>query len=170
MHALLALIKRLDPFVARVLKPLVVVLSLAVAVLMVSGIVSRELLGQPLLGLEEVVLTSVMWLYMLGAALASRDRTHLSGDFIQVITQNESTKARMRFVATLISLLMAIVFAIWSFSLIRWGFERQQSTAALRIPLYVAQSSLFVCSVLMVFYAIRDALSDALALGDGGKA
>ncbi len=136
---------------------------------MVAGIVSRELLGQPLLGLEEIVLTSVMWLYMMGAALASKERSHLSGDFVQVVTHNPATRARVRFLATCITLVMAIVFSVWAFSLMAWGLERQQSTTALRIPLYVAQSSLFVCSVIIIFYTLRDVLSDAQALSEVSK-
>ena len=164
MQSLLKLFAAIDRGVATLINPLVVTLSLAVAFLMVAGIVSRELLNQPLLGLEEIILTSVMWLYMMGAALASRERTHLRGDFIQTITSNPKVLGGMRLLAALITLAMAIIFSIWAFSLLRWGLERQQSTAALRIPLYVAQSSMFVCSVLIVFYAVRDLLHDALNL------
>lgn len=160
MQRLLTTIYAIDHVLSAAIKPLVVVLSLLVAFLMAGGIFSREILGQPLLGLEEIVLTSVMWLYMMGAALASRDRSHLQGDFVHVITDNPVAIARVKLLATTITLAMAIIFSIWAFSLMRWGVERQQSTAALRIPLYVAQSSMFVCSVLMVFYCIRDLLID----------
>lgn len=167
MHKLLKLLGAVDRALSRLIRPLVVLLSLLIAILMVTGIVSRELLGQPLLGLEEIVLTSVMWLYMLGAALASHERTHLRGDFVNVLIRNPVILARVRLVAELITLTMAVMFSIWAFSLLSWGLERQQSTAVLRIPLYVAQSSIFVCSVLIVFYTVRDVLSDILAAKPG---
>ena len=169
MRSLLNVINTIDRVLSAFIKPLVVVLSLLIAFLMVTGIFSREIIGQPLLGLEEVILTSVMWLYMMGAALASQERTHLRGDFIQVITRDKKTLARLRLLAELITFVMAIVFSIWAYSLLSWGLERQQSTAVLRIPLYVAQSSLFVCSVLMVFYSLRALLRDTLSMSDEEK-
>lgn len=155
---------KVDRLIAAVIKPLVVVLSLSVALLMVAGIVSREVLGEPLLGLEELILTGVMWLYMMGAALASRERSHLQGDFVQVLTSSQTVRRRVRLLASLITVAMAIVFTVWAFSLLSWGLNRQQSTAVLRIPLYVAQSSLFACSVLMVLYALRDVVHDVRAV------
>ena len=79
---ILNLIDKFDQLVGRFLTPAVIILSLVIAVGMVTGIVARSLLGQPLLGLEEIILFSVMWLYMLGAALASREDSHLSADFL----------------------------------------------------------------------------------------
>lgn len=164
MQALQKTINAIDHGLCLLIKPLVVTLSLLIAVLMVTGIVSRELVGQPLLGLEEIVLTSVMWLYMMGAALASREGTHLRGDFVTLLTKNPDILARIRLLAGTITFFMAIVFSVWAFSLMSWGFERQQSTAVLRIPLYVAQSSMFTCSVIIVFYCFRDVLYDVRAL------
>ncbi len=161
MTELQNLFRIVDRTLGLMIRPLVVFLSLLIAGLMVGGIVSRELLGQPLLGLEEIVLTSVMWLYMMGAALASREGTHLRGDFIQFLIKNPKTLAGIRLLAGLISFALAVIFSLWAFSLMSWGFERQQSTAVLRIPLYVAQSSMFVCSVIIIFYCFRDVIQDA---------
>ncbi len=151
MTTLQSILSIVDRALGLLIRPLVVVLSLLIATLMVGGIVSREFLGQPLLGLEEIVLTCVMWLYMMGAALASREGTHLRGDFIQLLINNPKILAGIRLLAGTISFGLAIVFSIWAFSLMSWGFERQQSTAVLRIPLYVAQSSMFVCSIIIIF-------------------
>ena len=75
-------IKQFDRIAERFLPPIVVVFSLIVSVGMVTGIVARSVFRQPLLGLEELILFTVMWLYMLGAALASREKSHHSADFL----------------------------------------------------------------------------------------
>ena len=166
-RALLSAFNSIDRVLKRVLSPLVIMLSLLVAFGLVIGIVARELAGQPLLGLEEVILICVMWLYMLGATLASRDGTHLSGDFVQAMTDNQRIIDRMHMLASIISLVMAGCFVVWSYSLLAWGIEKGQSTPVFAIPLYVAQGSLFVCSLLFVFYCLRDVLR-YLVRGSGG--
>ncbi len=158
MKTLISSINRIDQILALLLLPLVVILSLAVAGLMVTGIFTRSVLGSPLLGLEEVILLAVMWVYMVGAALASRDRTHLRADFVNVFVTDDVLRNRLHTVAHLISTVMVIAFAIWSLDLLMWGLDKRQATTALQIPLFLAQGSMFFASVLMLFYVLRDLL------------
>lgn len=58
--------------------------------------------------------------------------------------------------ATLISLGVAVMFAIWSWSLFSFGLERGQSTPVFAIPWWISQVSLFVASVAFVIYLVRD--------------
>lgn len=82
------ILRSLDAFVVRIVQPVLIVLGLAIAVMLAVGIFSRAVLGKPVFGLEELMLMAAMWFYMLGATLASRDRSHLSADFVQVMTRN----------------------------------------------------------------------------------
>jgi len=157
---LLSIFKRIDSGLSRILRTVVVVLSLFVALAMVLGIVMRSALNAPMLGLEEVILFSVMWLYMMGAALASRERSHLSADFVAVFVSNARTRNALHLLATLISLIMVIAFVVWSYDLLSWGLDRQQSTPVFRLPLYLSQGSLFAASVLFLFYMLRDVIQD----------
>lgn len=160
MAKLLALMASVDRFLAFIIKPIVVVISFLVAVLLAYGIFTRSILGQPVFGLEELVLLGAMWLYMLGAALASRDRSHLSADFVQVIFKNPRVIRFVHIVAALISLFMAIMFATWSYDLLYWAVKKGQTTAVLKLPWYLSQGSLFVASILFIFYQLRDTMDD----------
>ncbi|MEM7281779.1 MAG: TRAP transporter small permease [Pseudomonadota bacterium] len=151
---------RLDRLVTAVIKPLVVILSLFVALSMVTGILARSVFGAPMLGLEEFVLLSVMWLYMLGAGLAAQENSHLRADFVHVISDNPKFLSATKLIASVISLFMAVVFVVWSWDLLLWGVTRQQSTAVFQIPLYASQASLFVCSLLFVLFTARDVYND----------
>jgi TRAP-type C4-dicarboxylate transport system permease small subunit len=160
MKALLSIIYAIDNVLAVIIKPIVVVLSFCVAAMLVIGIVSRSFLGTPFFGLEELILASVMWLYMLGAALASRERTHLSGDFIQAFVSNKKIVTFFHYLASVISLIMACFFVSWSYDLAHWAVQKGQTTIVFGIPWYISQSSLFIASILMVFYSIRDLIED----------
>ncbi|MEC8485067.1 MAG: TRAP transporter small permease subunit, partial [Pseudomonadota bacterium] len=89
MFSLNSLIGLIDKILTMIVIPVVVVLSIAIASMLAWGIFSRSLLNAPVFGLEELVLISAMWLYMLGAVLAAKDRSHLTADFVSVIFKNE---------------------------------------------------------------------------------
>lgn len=156
MKELLSLIATFDLIFALVIKQVVVMLSLAIACMLAYGVFSRFIMDAPVFGLEELVLMGAMWLYMLGAVLASRDRTHLSADFVQVISSNPKLISFMQLLATTISLLMALMFATWSYDLLLWALQKGQTTTVFHLPWYLSQSSLFVASLLFIFYLIRD--------------
>ncbi len=155
---------RIDNVVASILKAAVTVLGLFISFAMVGGIIFRALLGVQVFGLEELVLMAAMWLYMLGAALASRERSHLSADFFQAFTDNEVLHDIMRLIATTLSVVMAVFFVTWSYSLFSWGVEKGQVTPVFSIPQYIAQGSLLVTSILLLLYALRDLIHDVRKL------
>ena len=146
-----------------VVRPIVVLISLAVAIMLALGIFTRAVLEQPMFGLEELILMGAMWLYMLGAVIASRERSHLSADFVQVVCSNPKVICFMHLLATAISLFMAIMFATWSYELLLWAVKKGQATTVFQLPWYISQSSLFVASVLFIFYLSRDFITDLIA-------
>ena len=150
------LFEKADAVINPVVRWLVIILSLLVAVGMVLGIVMRSALNAPMLGLEEIILFSVMWLYMMGAALASRDRSHLSADFVAVFVKRKALRDGLHLIASLISLIMVLAFVVWSFDLLAWGVSRQQTTPVFRIPQFLSQASIFAASLLFLFYLLRD--------------
>ncbi|NND83246.1 MAG: TRAP transporter small permease subunit [Gammaproteobacteria bacterium] len=149
-----------DTVLQKIIVPLVVFLSLLVAGGLVLGIVLRSGFNTPMLGLEEIILFSVMWLYMLGAALASRERSHLSADFAATFIRSARWRHRVHLLAGSISLVMVCAFVVWSYDLLAWGLTHQQSTPVFQIPLYLSQGSMFCASILFLFYVTRDMLND----------
>ncbi len=170
MKVIVDLFASIDNALASFMKVAVTVMGIFVSFAMVIGIVSRALLGIQVFGLEELVLTAAMWLYMLGAALASRERSHLSADFIEAFSSNETLHDATRLIATVLSVVMAVFFVTWSYSLFAWGVEKGQVTPVFSIPQYISQGSLFVASILLLLYALRDLTHDAGKLFfKGGK-
>ncbi|OXY83200.1 TRAP transporter small permease [Oceanimonas doudoroffii] len=149
-----------DKLIDILFKPLVVLIGLFIAVSFVIGIVSRALFGEGLFGLEELILLSVIWFYMLGASIASQERSHLQADFIPIIFKSEIVICSFQILSTIISIVMAFLFVNWSYDLVEWGVVKKQSTPVFSIPWYVSQASLLVASSLMVLYLLRDLFAD----------
>ena len=160
----LSLYQWLDRLIIYAIKPIIVLLSLLIAAGFALGIFMRSMLNTPMFGLEELILFSVMWLYMLGAVLASQERSHLSADFVSVMCKSPRIRAASQWLATAISLAMALFFVSWSYDLLAWGLKKQQSTPVFQLPMYLSQGSLFVASLLFVFYLSRDFVLDTRAL------
>jgi TRAP-type transport system small permease protein len=164
------LFRILDSLLGRIIHPVVVVIGLAVAAMMAFGIFSRAVLGTPVFGLEEITLLSIMWFYMLGASLASRERSHLSADFVKVFSKNPRVWRVAAITSTAISLGVAIMIVVWSWDFFAFGFERSQRTPVFGIPWWVSQSSPLFASVLFVLYLLRDLVLEirgsAISSGD----
>ena len=150
----------LDVGLAGLLKTAVVVTGLAIAGMLAAGIFFRSVLETPVFGLEEIVLFCVMWFYMAGAVLASRDRSHLAADFVTVIVSNPRVLKAVALVAALISLGMAICFTTWSWSLVSWGLEKGQTTPVFHLPMWVSQASMLFAAACFVVYLLRDVIAD----------
>lgn len=149
-----------DAGLSGLLKTLVVLTGLAIAGMLTIGIFFRSVLETPVFGLEEIVLFCVMWFYMAGAVLASRERSHLAADFVTVIFDNPRVLKVIGIVATLISLIMAAFFTDWSWSLVSWGLDRGQTTPVFHLPMWVSQASMLFAAVCFVLYLLRDFIND----------
>jgi TRAP-type transport system small permease protein len=164
----MSVLARLDWIIYRTIKPVVVVIGVGVSLMLFAGIVSRAVFGTPVFGLEEIMLLSIMWFYMLGAALASRERSHLSADFIDVITNNKRIRRAATIVSTVISIIASLAFCYWSADFLVFGIARGQSTPVFKIPFWVSQSSLFFAAVMLTAYLVRDLLNEIRG-GDHGS-
>jgi len=162
-------LSRVDRALGATKKAAAVILGLAVACLMVVEVITRYVLGEPWFGLEEITLVCVMWLYMIGASMACRERSHLKADLVQLLVKNPVLLNSMKSVSTLISLIMAIYVVQWSFDLVVWGLTKGQTTPVFGIPWVVSQSSLLAGAIFFAIYLLRDLIHDLRAtLAPGG--
>lgn len=156
--------KYFDFCITAIIKPVVVLFSVLIAGMLALGIFTRIVIGSPMFGLEEIVLICVMWLYMLGATLAARDRTHLAADFIQVLTKKKKIIKGMNLLASVLSLIIACFFVTWSYELLLWALQKKQTTPVFHIPWYYSQGSLFCASIFFIIYLSRDVINDIRGL------
>lgn len=154
------LLSYLDAGLGGLLKVAVVLTGLAIALMLAAGIFFRSVLEAPVFGLEEIVLFCVMWFYMAGAVLASRERSHLAADFVTVIFENPKVLKVIGMIATVISLIMALFFTDWSWSLVSWGLDKGQTTPVFHLPMWVSQASMLFAAVCFVLYLARDLITD----------
>ena len=72
-----------DATVGKVLNAIVLVSSLLIVGLMLFLVLGRYVFGWSVVGTLELVMLFGMWLYMMGALIASRKNEHLVVDFLE---------------------------------------------------------------------------------------
>lgn len=133
--------------------------SLLVVGLMLFLVAGRYLFGWSIVGLLEVIMMFGMWLYMLGALIASRRNEHLVVDFFEQKVSDEFRRALLKLVIGCITTGATMFFAFLAWRMLKWGLAHPQSTPGLGIPLWVPQSAILVAALGSVTYALRDVLA-----------
>lgn len=133
--------------------------SLLVVGLMLFLVVGRYLFGWSIVGLLEVIMMFGMWLYMLGALIASGRKEHLVVDFFEQKVADQFRRALLKLVIGCITTGATAFFTLLAWRMLKWGFAHPQSTPGLGIPLWIPQSAILVTAIGSMIYALRDVLA-----------
>ncbi|MCB1917686.1 MAG: TRAP transporter small permease [Rhodocyclaceae bacterium] len=130
--------------------------SLLVVGLMLFLVLGRYLFGWSIVGLLEVIMMFGMWLYMLGALIASRRREHLVVDFFEQKVGDEFLRSLLKLVVGLVTAGATLFFAMLAWRMLNWGLDHPQTTPGIGIPLWIPQSAILVAAIGCAGYALRD--------------
>jgi TRAP-type C4-dicarboxylate transport system permease small subunit len=146
----------LDRGSAWLLDAAALVSSLLVVGLMIFLVVARYVFGWSIVGLLELIMMFGMWLYMLGALIASRRGEHLVVDFVAQKITSERVRSAHKCLVACVTLAASAFFTVLSWRMLKWGFAHPQTTPGLSIPLWIPQSAILLAAVGCSVYAVRD--------------
>jgi TRAP-type C4-dicarboxylate transport system permease small subunit len=135
-------------------------LMMGVMLLVFVQVVLRYVLHAPLMGIEELLLFPTIWLYMIGGASASWERTHISCGILTLYIKRPTSMAIFNIVKGIISVVVSAWLLYWAFWYFRYSLRVMKESATLYIPLVFGESALFFGLLLMTIYT-------AVELGDG---
>ena len=133
---------------------LLLVLMGGVTLLVTIQVILRYVLRAPLMGIEEMELFPVAWLYFLGNAQASFERTQIEAGVIEVWIKNEALIHLGRILASTITVGIATWLAYWAYRDLIFTIQSNKHSALLYWPLSIAQSATFVGFLLMAAYSV----------------
>lgn len=137
----------------RVMRAILITCNLAIMLIVVASFLSRYLFSFDLYGAEEFLLIAAFWLYFIGAAYGSYEKSHIEADFIQSMFGDNLVTRILGYLRDLIELGVLLVLTYWSWLLIDFAIERWPVTPGWKIPLLVPQSAILVGFTLMTFHA-----------------
>lgn len=165
---------RAGKMIASTLDVLAIIATITVAVLTALLVVAR-FAAIPVVGLYEIITLAAMMMYMVGAVISSRNRSHLAVDYWSETRLGAPVPGfaspRLRITAALHRLLVAVIttaitvfFIYWTYKMFMWGAQRPQWTPAYGIPLWLPQASLIIGAVGCFLYALGDVLKALIEL------
>lgn len=138
--------------------------SLLVVGLMLFLVLARYVFGWSVVGLLELIMLFGMWLYMLGALIASRRNEHLVVDFVELQITDYRLKLLHKALISLITFVICLFFVLLAYRMLAWGLRRPQSTPGMGIPLWLPQASIMLAAVGCSCYSLRDLLGAVAGL------
>lgn len=146
----------LDRIVARLCDLVLLVASALVVGLVFFMVIARYVLEMSIVGIDEIALMSAIWLYMVGAMVASRRAEHLVVDFLpQRLSSPLLLKLHQRAVA-LLMIGASAFFIHLAWDMMEFGIKRPQETPGLGLPELISLSAVALASVVCFAYAVRD--------------
>lgn len=110
----------------------------------------------PLMGIEELIIFPTIWLYMLGAANASQERSHISVDILEVFLTNKTVLTIMDVLKNIFSLLIGTILLFWLFRHFSYSLSAWKLGPLISMPMFFAESAVFVGVLLMTLYTVSD--------------
>lgn len=165
MKALQAL-RQCNDALSRALKLLLVTVFLVLVVDVIWGVGSRYLFGAQASWSEELARLLMVWLALLGAALAAREDRHLGLDVIVRAWPEDTQRLGRLFVAFLIILFAAGIMAWGGGQLVEQRFASGQNLPALGIARGWFYLALPVSGALITLFMLESFLTTLLGATD----
>jgi TRAP-type C4-dicarboxylate transport system permease small subunit len=135
---------------------------MGVMILVFVQVLLRYVLRMPLMGIEELLLFPTIWLYMLGGAAASWERTHISCGILTLYIKRETSMAIFNIVKNVISIVVCGWLMYWAYWYFTYSLRVMKESATLYIPLVFGESSIFFGLLFMFVYTIVELGEDIL--------
>ena len=96
---------RRERWIASALRAIMFIAMICLGLLMASQVFMRYVLELPFLGMEELAPMLALWIYFSGMAYCSRERDHIEGGLLSLLTQNPRTLMAVRFFGSVVCFL-----------------------------------------------------------------
>ncbi|MGE4484153.1 MAG: TRAP transporter small permease [Oscillospiraceae bacterium] len=122
----------------------------------------RYVLHSPLFGIEEMETFPIIWIYVFGGTMASFERSHIQCGIIGVFCKNKTVLFISDLVRDIVCLIISCTICYWVYDYFRYCLKVWKLSGILNIPLFYAESTIFICLVIMAIFAFRDVIFTAL--------
>lgn len=131
---------------------LVICVSAIGATLIVGGACILRVFNINFAGFEELLILVVMWLYFIGCAYGTYEKSQITADIVEIMMKECFAKEIVRLIRSILTFVLGVIFMYWAMQLVTWTFTMDTRTPAYRIPVVVGQASVFVGLILVTFY------------------
>lgn len=147
---------QVEKWVARVEAWVVATLMLILSVLVFAQVLNRYILTYSTPWLEELTRYLMVWMVLIGAAYAVRNRQHLKVDILEALLPSANARQVYERFLALLGLVFSILLVVLAYSVVSRTFQYGQTSSALRLPMWLANGSFLIAGLLMSFHYLLD--------------
>ena len=140
----------------------VIMVSLAAVTLIISGACILRIFGINFVGFEELATIAVFWLYMIGSAYGSYEKSQITADIMEVMLPESLGKNIMRLVKWIALFILGCIFAYWAYGLLMWSLQTNARSSYFRIPIVAGQIAILIGLILSCFYNLVYMIDEVL--------
>ena len=151
-----------DKVIDKIMKAIIIVITVTASCTMLVQVIARYVFEVSISGLDEITGHTAVWLYLMGAAYGSFERSQIKAEMVHLVIKNRRALNAVRALAMAVAAVVAGYMTAWSYGYVRWSIIKHEVTPTLQLPTVIFQISILIGAVLMVFYFVREALDLAL--------
>jgi TRAP-type C4-dicarboxylate transport system permease small subunit len=121
-------------------------------VLLTAEVIMRYVIHYPGMEVEEIATLLAFWLYFMGAAYGTYDRSHIKADVTYLMFKDPKKLAIAKVSAVAITLVLTGIMVSWGYNYFVWGITQGERSRILFMPMVLSQSSIFFGAILMFLY------------------
>lgn len=161
----------LDNKLAWLMRVTMFVAMITLGLLMAAQVFMRYVISLPFLGMEEMAPMLAVWIYFIGMAYSSRERDHIEGGVMTLLTRNRKILLSLRLLGSVICLIALLIFFKYGFDFASFNIQVNRKSSYMRLPKYLWDFSMIFGLFLMIFYMALQVFLEARALltGKGGE-
>lgn len=135
----------------------VTVLTLSIII----SIIMRYAVKQPVLGITEIAITSALWLYLIGAAWGSKEKSHVYAGVMETLLKTKPYALKVfNTIIDVFILAVSCYAAILACQFVLWDISSGRRTDYFLFSRAYMDGSLLVGFVLMVVYSLIHVVRD----------
>jgi len=156
LRVLLKAVKGLHLGTLTVQRSLLVIIFIPLTVAMFAETFARYVIGKGFFAVEDFIGYTAVWLYFIGAAYATHERTHIKAEITTMFIKNQRTLSIIRAGVAAFSVAVACVFAYWAYGLIAFSIASDYRTPVFQVPFVIFQMGILVGAVLIAIYFVAE--------------
>ncbi len=133
-----------------------IIAALMLLVMIGYEVFARYVLKSSLMGIEELMLFPIIWLYMLGGANASYEKSHIECGILTLYVKKERSKLVFEAVKRTLCIIILAWLCYWGGFFFSYSLKTWKLADITFAPLFYANIALTIGFIIMFIYAIRD--------------
>lgn len=147
---------KINSIINNLLDRLIIVLLSITVISVISQVIFRYLLHNPLVGSEELAKLSFVWMIFLGAAVVTRDKLHIQVDyFFKKIPSSIASFVELSM--EIIILILFVIVAIYGFSFV--SVQSGMKSVGLNVPLAFYSFAVPIGAIFILYFTVCDLIN-----------